>query len=224
MPLRPQLLADIQQSLGPSLVPSLTVSSAASDIYEAYIFSLICEAAIAEGATVTFQSRTNTSATTFVFRTSPGYINSTTHDYGYAVFDFPGKPMLEAHVGVRVAGASMVLHECDVSVLLHDEAELCRNATTNVAPRAAKIMISVEAKFYDSSLGLHLGRAFLGFTMDVSAFKSFFVINRTSQSIERLLSHKKRAWEHNIQPQNTNDVTRLRNAFQTAFKDFKAKY
>jgi hypothetical protein len=132
--------------------------------------------------------------------------------------------VLEAHVGVRVAGASMVLHECDVSVLLQDEADLCRNSITNVAPRAAKVMISVEAKFYDSSPGLHLGRAFLGFTMDVSAFKSFFVINRASQSIERLLSHKKRAWEHNIQPQNTNDVTRLRSAFQTAFKDFIAKY
>jgi hypothetical protein len=118
----------------------------------------------------------------------------------------------------------MVLHECDVSVLLHDEAELCRIANNNVAPRAAKVVISVEAKFYDSSLGLHLGRAFLGFTMDVAAFKSFFVINRTSRSIEKLLSHKKRSWEHNIQPQNTTDVVRLRNAFQTAFKDFKAKY
>jgi hypothetical protein len=224
MPLRPQLLAEIQQVLGPSLVPSLTSASAANDIYEAYLFSLICEAAITEGATVAFRSRTQPSPASFVFRTSPGYINSTTHDYGYAIIEFSNKPLLEAHVGVRVTGASMVLHECDVSVLLQDEADLCRNATTNVAPRAAKIIISVEAKFYDSSLGLYLGRAFLGFTMDVSAFKAFFVINRTSRSIEKLLSHKKRAWEHNIQPQNTTDVVRLRNAFQTAFKDFKAKY
>ena len=224
MPLRPQLLSDIKQVLGPSLIPSLTSASAANDIYEAYLFSLLCEAAIAENATVTFRSRAQIIPGTFVFRTSPGYINSTTHDYGYAVIDFPGKPLLEAHVGVRVTGASMVLHECDISVIMHDEAELCRNTIANVAPRASKVIISVEAKFYDSSLGLHLGRAFLGFTMDVSAFKSFFVINRTSRSIEKLLSHKKRAWEHNIQPQNTTDVIRLRNAFQTAFKDFKAKY
>ena len=60
--------------------------------------------------------------------------------------------------------------------------------------------------------------------MDVSAFKAFFVINRTSQSVEKLLSHKKRSWDHNIQPQNAVDVLRLKNAFQTAFKDFKAKY
>ena len=224
MPLRPQLLAEIQQVLGPSLIPSLTSASAANDIYEAYLFALICEAATAEGATVAFRSRTQASPSNFIFRTSPGYITSTRHDYGYAVIEFLNKPLLEAHVGVRIAGASMVLHECDVSVLLQDEAELCRNATNNVAPRATKVIISVEAKFYDSSLGLHLGRAFLGFTMDVYAFRSFFVINRASQSIERLLSHKKRSWDHNIQPQNATDVVRLRNAFQTAFKDFKARY
>lgn len=224
MPVRPQLLAEIQQALGPSILPSLTSASAANDIYEAYLFTLTCEAARAEGATVMFLSPAQPSPHTLVFRTSPGYINSRTHDYGYALVSFPNKPLLEAHVGVRVAGASMVLHECDVSVLMHDEAELCRNANSHVAPRAAKLILSVEAKFYDSSLGLHLGRAFLGFTMDVSAFKSFLVINRTSQSIEKLLSHKKRAWDHNIQPQNTTDVVRLRNAFQTVFKDFKAKY
>ena len=61
-------------------------------------------------------------------------------------------------------------------------------------------------------------------TMDVSADKAFFVGNRTVQSIGKLLSHKKRLWEHNIQPQNTTDVSRLKYAFQTAFKDFDAKY
>lgn len=224
MPLRPQLLSDIQRVLGPSIVPSLTSISAANDIYEAYLFSLICDAATAERATVTFANRTNTATGNFVFRTGPGYINSARHDYGYAVIEFLGKPTLEAHVGVRVTGASMVLHECDVSVLLQDEADLCRNAANHVAPRAAKVILSVEAKFYSNSLGLHLGRAFLGLTMDMSTVKAFFVTNRTSDSIAKLLSHKKRAWEHNIQPQNTIDVTRLTNAFQTTFKDFKAKY
>ena len=224
MPIRSELLADIREMLGPALVPSLRSSSAANDIYEAYLFTLVCQAAIAEGATVSFRSRSQLSPAIFVCRTSPGYINSTAHDYGYAVIEFANKPLLEAHLGIRVAGASMVLHECDVCVLFRDEAELCRNAAGNVAPRAAKVVVSVEAKFYDSSLGLHLGRAFLGFTMDVSAFKSFFVVNREAASIEKLLSHKKRAWDHNIQPQNTADVIRLRSAFQTAFNNFKAKY
>jgi len=224
MPLRPGLLNEIRQILGPSLVPSLNSASAASDIYEAYIFSLICQAATAEGASVCFQSRLQPAPTTFIFRTSPGHIQSTRHDYGYAVIDFPNKPLLEAHLGIRVAGGSKVLHECDVSVLFHDEAELCRTSPNNIAPRASKMLLAVEAKFYDTSVDLYLGRAFLGLAMDVGAHKPFLVINRESASIEKLLSHKQKKWEHNIQPQNSVDVTRLHNAFQTVFKDFKAKY
>jgi hypothetical protein len=224
MPLRPSLLSEIRDLLGPSLIPSLTSSSDANDLYEAYLFTLICQAAIDKGAIVEFRNIGNVNQTTFVFRTSPGYIGSTNRNYGYALINFPNKPMLEAHVGVRVAGTSKVLHECDICVLLSDEAELCRNSLVNIAPRASKVIISVEAKFYDSSLGLGLGRAFLGFTMDVSAYKSYFVINRESRSIERLLSHKKRFWDHNIQPQNIGDVNRLKGTFQAAFKDFKAKY
>jgi len=224
MPLRPKLLSDIQSVLGKALPTSLTAVSDASDLYEAYLFSLICQAARNEGGAVEFRSIGSATPATFVFRTSPGYIGSTNKDYGYATIEFQNKPILEAHLGVRVTGASQVLHECDVCVLLQDEADLCRNSAGSVAPRGAKVIISIEAKFYDSSLGLGLGRGFLGFTMDVPADKAFFVVNRTAQSIEKLLSHKKRLWEHNIQAQNTTDVNRLQYAFQTAFKDFKAKY
>ncbi len=224
MPVRSDLLADIQAILGSALPASLTSTSAANDLYEAYLFSLVCQAARDEGATVKFRSIMSINPIIFIFRTSPGYISSRYADYGYAIIDFTNKPTLEAHVGVRVSGASQVLHECDICVLLGDESDLCRNTGGSIAPRAAKVIISIEAKFYDSSLGLGLGRSFLGFTMDVSADKAFFVVNRTSGSIEKLLSHKKRLWEHNIQPQNTMDINRLKFAFQTAFKDFKAKY
>jgi hypothetical protein len=224
MPLPPALLSDIQSVLGAALPTTLTTAAAANDLYEAYLFSVVCQAAKGEGATVEFRSRGSANPSSFIFRTSPGYISSTNADYGYARISFQDKPVLEAHVGVRVTGASQVLHECDICVLFRDEADLCRNSPGNVAPRAAKAIISVEAKFYDSSLGLGLGRGFLGFTMDVRVDKAFFVVNRTSSSIEKLLSHKKRLWEHNIQPQNIVDVNRLKFAFQTAFKDFKAEY
>ena len=225
MPLRPTLLADIQSAIGSALIPSLTSASAANDLYEAYLFSLIIEAARAEGASrVAFRSRNQVSPTVFVFRTSPGYLHSTAQDYGYAEIEFQGKPILEVHLGVRVAGASGVLHECDVCVLLQEEANTCRNSTTSVAPRSTRVVLSVEAKYYAGDLGLHLGREFLGFLSDTSIDKSFFVVNRTSNSIEKLLSHKRKLWEHEISPPNTRDVERLRNAFQTGFKDFKAKY
>lgn len=225
MPLRPTLLAEIQSALGPALIPSLTTASAANDLYEAYLFSIMIEAARTEGATrVDFRSRTQPNPTVFVCRTSPGYLHSTAQDYGYAEIAFQAKPVLEAHLGVRIAGASGVLHECDVCVLLQEEANVCRSSPTNVAPRSARVILSVEAKFYAGSLGLHLGREFLGFLSDTSIDKSFFVVNRESDSIEKLLSHKSKLWEHRISPQNATDVDRLRNAFQTGFKDFKAKY
>lgn len=224
MALRPNLLNEIRSVLGAALATSFSSLSDASDLYEAYLFSLICQAAREEGAAVRFRSIGSAQPTTFIFRTSPGYIGSMTKDYGYAIFEFHNKPPLEAHVGVRVEGASHVLHECDVCVLLKDEADLCRTGSGNIAPRGAKIIISIEAKFYNGSLGLGLGRGFLGFTMDVSVDKAYFVLNRTSQSIERLLSHKKRLWDRNIQPQNIEDVMRLKYSFRTAFKDFMAKH
>jgi len=168
MPLRPTLLADIQTALGHALIPSLTSVSAANDLYEAYLFGIIIQAARAEGANrVDFRSRTQTNPTVFVFRTSPGYLRSTTQDYGYAELEFHGKPVLEVHLGVRIAGASGVLHECDVCVLLQEEANVCRNSPTTVAPRSARVILSVEAKFYAGDLGLHLGREFLGFLSDI---------------------------------------------------------
>lgn len=225
MPLRPNLLADIQNALGPALTPSLTPASAANDIYEAYLFGIIIDAARTEGASrVSFRSRTQSNPTVFVFRTSPGYLASAAQDYGYAEIEFQDKPVLEAHLGIRVAGASGVLHECDVCVLLQEEANVCRNNPTTIAPRSSKVILSVEAKFYAGSLGLNLGREFLGFHSDTSVDKSFFVVNRTSVSIEKLLSHKNKLWEHNISPLDTTAVERLRNAFQTGFKDFNAKY
>lgn len=225
MPLRPALLSEIESVLGASLMPSLSTASAANDIYEAYIFSIIIEAARAENAiSISFRSRTQANPSVFIFRTSPGYLASITQDYGYAEIAFQGKPTLEAHVGVRVAGASSVLHECDVCVLLQEEANVCRNNPSTVTPRSSKVIIAVEAKYYSGDLGLYLGRAFLGFLSDVSADKSFFIVNRDCSSIEKLLSHKKKLWEHNITPLNAGDVDRLKNAFRTAFKDFKAKY
>lgn len=219
------LLDEIQTTLGEALIPSLTTSSAADDLYEAYIFSLVIEAARAEGAAhIEFKSRNNASPTSFVFRTSPGYLNSSAKDYGYAEIEFTGKPILEAHLGVRIEGHSEVLHECDICVLLKSEAELCRLSPMRIAPRSKTVIIAVEAKYYTTDLSLNLGRAFLGLVSDSSAEKSYFVVNRNSDSIEKLLTHKKKYWEHKIIPQNRNEVNRLRSMFQVAFRDFKAKH
>lgn len=222
MPIRATLLNEISTEIGNLGTSNLSSRSAIDNLYEVYLLSLILNAVRNESGNYTLTN--STGAPRLFFRTSPGYISSSAHNYTYVEIDFPGKPPLEAHVSIRCAGQSLVLHECDVCVLFKSEAELCRFGFGRVAPRSSKIVLAVEAKYYTTSLGLHLGRSFLGLTVDFSAHKTVFVSNTSSTSIEKLLTKKRKDWEHNITPANPNDVNRLVNLFQSAFKDFKAKF
>ena len=51
----------------------------------------------------------------------------------------------------------------------------------------------------------------------------FFVSNTSADSVEKLLAHKRRKWEHEIVPSRLVDVARLKNLFQEVFKNFKTK-
>lgn len=215
------LLTAIQVALGSAVSPSLTSASDTSDIFEAYIFSLILEAARVEGANIYFRNVNGSSPSTFVFRTSPGYIFSRTQPYTHAVIDFPGKPMLETHVGVRVSGSSGVLHECDVAVLYQAEAETCRY--NEVSPRSSKVIMAVECKYYANSIPLGLARSFLGLDVDMSSQDCFFVVNTSSTSAEKLLAKKNKSYGCNVVPSSIVDVNRLKSSFQSSFTKYKAR-
>jgi hypothetical protein len=214
------LLNQIRVILGSAISPSLTTSSDTSDIFEGYVFTLVLEAARTEGATITYRDVNGNTPSVFIFRTSPGYIFSTSQLYTHAVISFSNRPFLEAHIGVRVLGRSGVLHECDVAVIEQAEAETCRQR--QVPPRSSKVLIATECKFYSTPLQLNLARAFIGLTTDLSAAKSVFVTNSFSSSLEKLLSGRGRDWEHNLTPMATVEVMRLRHKFQDAFQRYKA--
>jgi hypothetical protein len=220
MPVNDTLVDAIQSALGDTVVPSLTTSSAASDLFEAYILTIVLDAARDLGAQVEYRNLSGVT-TQFVFRTSPGFIFSTAQPYTYAVISLPGSPLLEAHIGVQMAGKSEVLHECDVAVLPRAEAETCRQ--NNVHPRSSKLILAVECKFYTVSLPLHLARSFIGLGVDIGVEGCHLVMNTNSDVIEKLLSHHKRYWEHQLVPGAAREVSRLRNSFQTTFKNFIAK-
>jgi hypothetical protein len=215
------LLSNIQSTLGSAISPSLTSASNVSDIFEAYVFCLLIEAASTEGANISYRNVLGRTPSTFVFRTSPGYIYSRRQPYTHAIIYFQGKPVLEAHVGVRVVGKSGVLHECDVAVIEQIEAETCRQK--KVPPRHNKVLIAIECKFYSTPLQLNLARSFLGLTTDITKNQSIFVTNNSSISVEKLLSARGRIWEHNIVPTSSVEIDRLRSKFQTIFQIFKAK-
>ena len=124
-------------------------------------------------------------------------------------------PLLEVHVGVRVAGKSGVLHECDIAVIERGEAESCRQNGTE--PRSFHLKIAVEAKFYSANLGLDLARSFIGLTRDLAPSASpCFVANITSASVVRLLGARTREWQDEVVPES-NGARRLRAFFENQF-------
>ena len=109
----------------------------------------------------------------------------------HAELHFPSAPVLEAHVGIYVSGKSKVNHECDVAVLDQDEANTCRGQS--VHPRSSKVLLAIECKYYlSSSLGVDLGRYFLGLIDDIYTNGRFFVSTQNTGSVDKLFSrHKK---------------------------------
>jgi hypothetical protein len=219
MAINESLVQGIQDALGVAIVPSLTEASALSDLFEAYVYSIVLDAARDLGAQIEYRNLAG-ATTQFVFRTSPGFIFSKAQPYTYAVIALPDSALLEAHLGIRVAGKSDVLHECDVAVLHRSEAETCRQ--NSVDPRSAKLIMAVECKFYTVSLPLGLARSFIGLSVDMRADSCHFVVNTSSDTIEKLLAHHARHWEHQLVPGAAVEVNRLRNSFQTVFKNFTA--
>jgi hypothetical protein len=231
MAIEDELLAEIQTTLGSSITPSLRRSDP-SGIFEGYILSLVLKAAVRMGARnpIQYEDVNGNTPAIFEFRTSPGYIASTARLYTHAIIEFPDKPVLEAHIGVLVEGESGVLHECDVAVLTREEAVRCRGESRLawsgspaiwVSPSTAKIVLSVECKFYRrANLDIDLARSFLGLTSDMSSkCVKYFVASTSSNSVEVLLNSKGKSWYSNILP-GVVGTEMLQGSFQKTFENF----
>lgn len=222
MTINQDLLNQIRAALGSSINPNLTTRSAVFDLFEAYIFSFLIEAARSEpNAQIEYMNTNGAKATTFTFRTSPGQIFNGLYTHAEIIFE--RKRPLEVHVGVRVSGISKVLHECDVLLLEKSEAEICRNG--NVSPQSSKAILAAECKYYSPrNFGIDLAREFLGLTSDFSSnCKYYFIYNTTSRSVEELLAHhKKGCWFRYVVPDHLADVDLLKSEFRNAIKNFIA--
>lgn len=224
MPIRANLLANLQQALNATVTPNLTATSHGDDLYEAYVWSIVLEAARTRGATTSFKDVHGNSVTgQFVFRTSPCEIWWDAQNYCHAELAFNGCPELEVHVGIYVAGRSMVRHECDVAVLHKSEADLCRSR--HVLPRASKVVLAVECKYYmNSTPGLALGRAFLGLRDEIQKDNRFFVATSHSASVDKLLSKHTRDYDLQLSPVTPHNVDVMRGTFEQVFGNFKARH
>ncbi len=225
MPINNSLIQGIRNRLGSAINLGVTTSNSSSDLFEFYIFSIILQAAKNEGATISYRDVTGNVAHTLVFRQSPGQIYGTTQPYSYALLDFGNnKPLLEAHIGIKVQGKAKIAHECDVCVLHEEEASKCR--INRQEPRSSKVVIMAECKHYTSLLKLDLARSFIGLSSVLNRLdgEGYFITNTYSQPIARLLATERKKWAVNIAPSQTNNLNRLMYSFQSNFQDFKAKY
>lgn len=219
------LLNQICAVFGNAVIPSHTAGSDAADLYELYVFALLLEAARDEHASIEFRDVNGNLTKSLVFRTGPGNIASRRQPYTHAVIRFPEKPVLEAHVGVYVAGKSGVAHECDVAVVYQDEADICRR-NPGLLPRHSKVLLSVECKFYSVNLKLELGRAFLGLVADIRHHQygeRYFVMNTSSESVRKLLKKHKQKLAHDLVPNERSEVAKLKGSFQELFDTFKTR-
>lgn len=222
MPLRTDMWNDISVAISSATSANLSAASAGDDLYECYIWSLVLEAARREGATIRLMTRKGNPATVFYFRTSPSSIFSNLHDYCHAEIIFPRSPILEAHIGIYVSGKSRVNHECDVAVIYKDEADTCR--ANNVHPRSSKVIMSLECKYYlSSTLGVNLGRSFLGLLDDIYTDGRFFISTQNKGSVDKLFARHRKEYEIGLSPLEPDLEIRLRGSFEKIFRNFKAR-
>jgi len=222
----PKLISSIEQSLAASISPLLVSPSHGADLYELYIWSLVIDAARAEGASVEFRDvHSAPVSSSFVFRTSPGRIFSKLHPYTHARIVFDQCPPLEAHVGIFVSGKSKVIHECDVPVIYADAAATCR--LEEVHPKSTQLLLSAECKFYvQSTMGVGLARSYLGLVTEVKHTyrECYFVAVSESNSVEKLFAHHQKDWETGVAPDDVRArPQRLRASFEKAFRNFKLR-
>jgi hypothetical protein len=164
--------------------------------YAGYVFGLILAAVerIADPNTLMLRSsqaiQAQTSPSVFIIRGSPGPLNSTSQDFGFASFSYKGIGY-EVHLGVQYKGISGVLHEFDVSILPGDVADDCR--ANNKVPGPSKAAALFECKCYSNGLGIELGREFVGLKTDFSSVPmARLVTNANSDSVALFLKKNSR--------------------------------
>jgi hypothetical protein len=182
-----ELIAAVESAMT-VLEPNYRGAATESDLYEACLLAILIGAAYDPGATVLMTSNGAQAASALRFRRSPG--NLWLGNFTYGVISFPNNPkVLEAHLGVYVAGASGVAHECDVALL--DQVEASRSRAGHVHPGSRVLVASIEAKHYVASHGIGIGRGFLGLASELGQRKCCLGFPaKSSAGIAALISKK----------------------------------
>jgi hypothetical protein len=73
------------------------------------------------------------------------------------------------------------------------------------------------------SLGINLGRSFLGLIDDIYTDGRFFVSTQNAGSVDKLFSRHKKEYEIGLSPLTPNEEIRLRGSFEKTFRNYQAR-
>ena len=127
----------------------------------------------------------------------------------------------EVHVDVQYQGSSGATHEIDVSIFDAVRADGIRYAGT--IPPVRSLYGAIECKFYDSSLGTALGRAFVGLVDDCGTLKvNSFVTNGQNVGLARYFTHGRRPQPFfRLSPLRASVVNRFMAAVEQALRKWR---
>lgn len=170
--------------------------------YEAYVFSLCCEAVRKAGGTATLVGAlSGPNPPRLIFRGGPGSMASTNQDFCHARCQIRNGEC-EIHVDIEYTGNSGASHEIDVSLYDGERADDVR--ASNGSPRTNNNLIgAIECKFYKSRPGVVPARTFVGLLSDCSTNRiRAFVSNKSTNGIDLFMATNRR-------PAPFNDLTPL---------------
>ena len=165
--------------------------------YEAYVWSLCKRAVEKAGGTAKLVGRDGNPTRNIVLRGAPGHMASNRQDFCYIKCCLNGKEF-EIHLDVQYEGRSHVLHEVDVSIYDHADAEKVRRFARQ--PSSKGLIAMVECKFYQTTPpGIALGRQFIGLISDFTGGEmNAFVSNKSTPSLKNFLKYKSQRYRRNI--------------------------
>ena len=195
-------LLEVIRTILPPGGTSLIEQFQLSDLFEAYVLCGVVRAAQAEGWAVSLHDMSGTATDSALFRRSPGniYGRAGSQNFTHFVLSRTPAPPLEAHIGIKVAGKSDVVHECDVALLPEEIASFCR--WHHVHPRSSQLVLFAECKFLAGNVPLHLGRGFVGLDTELKSQygECYFVANTSSSSVMKMLARQKRRPHEEVRP------------------------
>jgi hypothetical protein len=199
------MLSSIGAALSAAATLNYGSATAAHDIYEGYVLALLLRAASAEGWAVELRDGSDRLTTSAVFRLGPGRLPS--GDFTHVRLTKVGKADLEAHIGVKVRGASTLAHEFDLLLLPAAVASSCRRA--NRDPSSTDVVAHAEVKYYGGNIPLPIGRAVVGLAIDCgmtqpfhSSGKSILATNQNGPTVEKLVQYYGVTFRFLIKPSN----------------------